>query len=143
MRQGNDMGTQYRSGIYTYSAAQAGAEASHRRVQRATLGGWLPNAITAKSSIASFTMPRSITSNTLIRIPRDIAVLAEHGACGIRTGVALGRLPRGTAQTAVSTLRMREPRFTLCPRLLSKVNFVDKATLGPYEQGRGRHCICG
>jgi peptide-methionine (S)-S-oxide reductase len=36
MRQGNDVGTQYRSGIYTYDAAQqAAAEASRDRYQRA------------------------------------------------------------------------------------------------------------
>jgi peptide-methionine (S)-S-oxide reductase len=42
MRQGNDAGTQYRSGIYTYSAAQQqAAEASHDRYQLAlTAGGY-------------------------------------------------------------------------------------------------------
>jgi len=36
MRQGNDAGTQYRSGIYTYSAEQqAAAEDSKRRFQQA------------------------------------------------------------------------------------------------------------
>ena len=36
MRQGNDVGTQYRSGIYTYSEAQkSAAEASHAAYQRA------------------------------------------------------------------------------------------------------------
>ena len=79
MRQGNDMGTQYRSGIYTYSAAQAEAAQASRDEYNERLSAAGYNAIQPKSSMRpSFTTLRSITSNTLIRTPRDIAVLAEQ-----------------------------------------------------------------
>jgi peptide-methionine (S)-S-oxide reductase len=39
MRQGNDVGTQYRSGIYTYDAAQKAAAEASREAYRKALGG--------------------------------------------------------------------------------------------------------
>ena len=79
MRQGNDMGTQYRSGIYTYSAAQAEAAQASRDEYNERLSAAGYNAITTEIMMRpSFTTLRSITSNTLIRTPRAIVVLAEQ-----------------------------------------------------------------
>jgi peptide-methionine (S)-S-oxide reductase len=48
MRQGNDAGTQYRSAIYTYSDAQAGAAAASRDLYQVKLAGAGFGAITTE-----------------------------------------------------------------------------------------------
>ena len=73
MRQGNDVGTQYRSGIYYYSEAQKkAAEASKAVGARSPHRGWAPSPprfCRRPSSIS----PRTITSNISPRIRTAIA----------------------------------------------------------------------
>ena len=76
MRQGNDWGTQYRSGIYTYSDGQA--EAAHvsrdEYDQRLKAAGY--SGITTEIQAATeFYYAESITSNIWIKTRRVIAVL--------------------------------------------------------------------
>ena len=78
MRQGGDVGTQYRSGIYTFTPEQrAAAEASKAAYAKALTApnGWdrsPPKSATRRRSIS----PRTITSNIWRRIPTAIAASA-------------------------------------------------------------------
>ena len=79
MRQGNDMGTQYRSGIYTYSAAQAQAAQASREEYNERLSAAGYNAITTEIIDApEFYYAEEYHQQYLIRTPRDIAVLVEQ-----------------------------------------------------------------
>jgi peptide-methionine (S)-S-oxide reductase len=77
MRQGNDMGTQYRSGIYWTTEAQRDAALASRALTRRR---WMRAASRRSpprsSRRPSFTSPRTITSNTWPRTPMAIAALA-------------------------------------------------------------------
>ena len=78
MRQGNDVGTQYRSGLYVFDEAQrAAAEASRDAYQRApdrsaAMARSPPRSATRRSSIS----PRTTTSNTWPRTRPAIAASA-------------------------------------------------------------------
>ena len=91
MRQGNDAGTQYRSGIYTFDAGQ---QRRGRGVEGAVRSRGSPPPATARSRPRSSTRrrsttPRTTTSSTSARTPR--------GYCGLGgTGVScpIGALAR-------------------------------------------------
>ena len=78
MRQGNDTGTQYRSGIYTYSDEQAReAQASKEMYQSALVARGYGTITTEILPAASFISPRIIISNIWRRIRAAIADSAE------------------------------------------------------------------
>jgi peptide methionine sulfoxide reductase MsrA len=72
MRQGNDVGTQYRSGIYTFTPEQKKAAEASKKMYDAELRkkGFRP--VTTEIIAASIS-PRTITSNTWRRIRSAIA----------------------------------------------------------------------
>ncbi len=88
MRQGNDVGTQYRSGIYTYGSAQAAAAAAsrdayQRELDRAGYGEITTEILTAPELYyAEEDHPQDLAKN-------------PGGYCGLGgTGVPCGELPR-------------------------------------------------
>ncbi|MET4215497.1 peptide-methionine (S)-S-oxide reductase [Bradyrhizobium sp. LB14.3] len=85
MRQGNDVGTQYRSAIYTYRTRRRERPINRRRSIRRRL----PQKVSAPSpprshSPANSILPRTIISNIWRRIPPAIAVWAAP-ACPARS----------------------------------------------------------
>jgi peptide-methionine (S)-S-oxide reductase len=90
MRQGNDVGTQYRSGIYTYSdaqrqAAEASRDAYERRLAEAGYG-----AITTEVEDApEFFYAEDYHQQYLAKVPNGYCGLGGTGvSCPIGTGVA-------------------------------------------------------
>ena len=90
MRQGNDMGTQYRSGVYTYSpeqraAAEASRDAYERRLADAGLG-----AITTEIEDApEFYYAEDYHQQYLAKVPNGYCGLGGTGVtCPIGTGVS-------------------------------------------------------
>ena len=90
MRQGNDVGTQYRSGVYTYSpeqraAAEASRDAYERRLADAGLG-----AITTEIEDApEFYYAEDYHQQYLAKVPNGYCGLGGTGvACPIGTGVS-------------------------------------------------------
>jgi peptide-methionine (S)-S-oxide reductase len=82
MRQGNDVGTQYRSAIYTYSEAQrAAAEASRERFQEALAAAGYGSITTEIREAPDFYYAEPYHQQYLAKNP--------HGYCGLGgTGVA-------------------------------------------------------
>ncbi len=82
MRQGNDVGTQYRSGIYVHDAAQRAAAEASRVAFQAALGGSGYGAITTEIVDApAFYYAEGFHQQYLAKNP--------HGYCGLGgTGVA-------------------------------------------------------
>ena len=92
MRQGNDVGTQYRSGIYVFSDAQrALAEASKAAYQeRLSAAGY--SAITTEIvSAPAFYFAEAAHQQYLAKVPHGYCGLGGTGvACSLPTGVAAG-----------------------------------------------------
>lgn len=90
MRQGNDWGTQYRSGIYTYSAAQSEAAEASREEYNERLRASGYNAITTEILDApEFYYAESYHQQYLDKNPAGYCGIGGTGvACGIGTGVS-------------------------------------------------------
>jgi peptide-methionine (S)-S-oxide reductase len=92
MRQGNDVGTQYRSGLYTFSdAQQRAAEASKASYQeRLSAAGY--GAITTEILPApAFYFAEDYHQQYLAKVPHGYCGLGGTGvACAMPTGVAAG-----------------------------------------------------
>ena len=93
MRQGNDVGTQYRSGVYTYSAAQRAAAEASKAAYTSALAKKGYNAITTEIIDApEFYFAEDYHQQYLAKVP--------HGYCGLGgTGVSC---PIGTGVKAAS-----------------------------------------
>ena len=90
MRQGNDMGTQYRSGIYTYSVAQSEAAEASREEYNERLSAAGYNAITTEIIDApEFYYAEEYHQQYLDKNPSGYCGIGGTGvACGIGTGVS-------------------------------------------------------
>jgi peptide-methionine (S)-S-oxide reductase len=90
MRQGNDVGTQYRSGIYTFSPAQrAAAEASRASYAKALSAEGLGPITTEISDAPPFYFAEDYHQQYLAKNPRGYCGLGGTGVtCQIGTGVA-------------------------------------------------------
>jgi peptide-methionine (S)-S-oxide reductase len=88
MRQGNDVGTQYRSGIYTFSADQkSGAEASRARFQRALAKSGLGSITTEILDAPAFYYAEDYHQQYLAKNPAGYCGL---GGTGVRCPTGLG-----------------------------------------------------
>jgi peptide-methionine (S)-S-oxide reductase len=90
MRQGNDVGTQYRSGIYTFNDAQRQAAEESKKQYEAALRAKGYGAITTEILAASeFYFAEDYHQQYLAKNPRGYCGLGGTGvACQIGTGVA-------------------------------------------------------
>ena len=89
MRQGNDVGTQYRSGIYTYSPAQKAAAESSKASYAKALAGKGYGAVTTEIVDApQFYFAEDYHQQYLAKVPHGYCGLGGTGvACQIGTGV--------------------------------------------------------
>jgi peptide-methionine (S)-S-oxide reductase len=92
MRQGNDVGTQYRSGIYVYDAAQrAAAEASKKSYEAALRAKRYGPITTEILDAPEFYFAEDYHQQYLAKNPHGYCGLGGTGvACQIGTGVAAG-----------------------------------------------------
>jgi peptide-methionine (S)-S-oxide reductase len=92
MRQGNDRGTQYRSGIYTFGEAQQKAALASRDSYEAALSRGGYGAITTEIVPAGpFYYAEDYHQQYLAKVPHGYCGLGGTGvACAIGTGVAAG-----------------------------------------------------
>ncbi len=90
MRQGNDLGTQYRSGIYVYNSEQRAAAEASKKLYDATLREKGYDAITTEILDApEFYYAEDYHQQYLAKNPRGYCGLGGTGvACQIGTGVA-------------------------------------------------------
>ena len=90
MRQGNDSGTQYRSGIYTFTPAQqAAAQASKATYEKAITAKGYPPITTEILEAPKFYFAEDYHQQYLAKNPRGYCGLGGTGvACQIGTGVA-------------------------------------------------------
>lgn len=90
MRQGNDWGTQYRSGIYTYSEAQSAAALASLKTYNERLVAAGYNAITTEIlSATEFYYAEAYHQQYLDKNPAGYCGIGGTGvACGIGTGVS-------------------------------------------------------
>lgn len=92
MRQGNDVGTQYRSGIYVYSESQKKlAEASRDAYQQALKGGGYGKITTEIIDAPEFYFAEGYHQQYLAKNPNGYCGLGgTNVACPVMTGVELG-----------------------------------------------------
>ena len=92
MRQGNDIGTQYRSGIYTFSDAQRAAAEASKADYEARLSAAGFGAITTEILLApTFYFAEEYHQQYLAKVPDGYCGLGGTGvACTATTGVAAG-----------------------------------------------------
>jgi peptide-methionine (S)-S-oxide reductase len=92
MRQGNDVGSQYRSGIYVYNAAQRAAAEASKKVYEAALKKKGYGAITTEILDApEFYFAEDYHQQYLAKKPHGYCGLGGTGVvCQIGTGVAAG-----------------------------------------------------
>jgi peptide-methionine (S)-S-oxide reductase len=92
MRQGNDVGTQYRSGIYTFDAAQqAAAEASKSTYAPALKAKGFGSITTEIVDAPEFYFAEDYHQQYLAKVPHGYCGLGGTGvACQIGTGVKAG-----------------------------------------------------
>ena len=92
MRQGNDVGTQYRSGIYVYDAVQRAAAEASKKEYEAALKKRNYGAVTTEILEApEFYFAEDYHQQYLAKNPRGYCGLGGTGvACQIGTGVAAG-----------------------------------------------------
>ena len=90
MRQGNDVGTQYRSGIYTFTEAQRdAAEASKAEYQKALTQNGLGQITTEILPAPEFYFAEDYHQQYLAKVPHGYCGLGGTGvACPTPTGVA-------------------------------------------------------
>ena len=82
MRQGNDVGTQYRSAIYTYSDAQARAAAqSLEEYQAALSGAGVPEVTTELREAPPFYYAEHHHQQYLAKVPNGYCGLGGTGVC--------------------------------------------------------------
>ena len=80
MRQGNDAGTQYRSGIYVYDDAQKAAAEASKTAYQVALSAAGAGAITTEIvDVPEFFMARTIISSTFTRIQVGTATMGSMG----------------------------------------------------------------
>lgn len=93
MRQGNDVGTQYRSGIYTFSAEQKAAAEASKAAYGAALKSMRYGAITTEIMDApEFYFAEEHHQQYLAKVPHGYCGLGGTGvACPIGTGVKEAR----------------------------------------------------
>ncbi len=91
MRQGNDVGTQYRSGIYTTTPEQlAAAQASREAYGKALAQRSFPAITTEILSAPPFYFAEAAHQQYLAKVPHGYCGLGGTGvACSMPTGVAL------------------------------------------------------
>ncbi len=89
MRQGNDVGTQYRSGIYTFSDAQrAAAEASKAAYGRVLSANGFAAITTEIQSASEFYFAEAYHQQYLSKVPHGYCGLGGTGlSCPIGTGI--------------------------------------------------------
>ena len=92
MRQGNDFGTQYRSGIYTFSEAQAeAARASKATYEKALAARGFPSITTEIVPAPEFYFAEDYHQQYLAKVPHGYCGLGGTGvSCAIGTGVTSG-----------------------------------------------------
>jgi peptide-methionine (S)-S-oxide reductase len=90
MRQGNDVGTQYRSGIYTFSEAQrAAAEESRARYQRMLSENGFGQITTEIEPAPEFYFAEDYHQQYLSKVPHGYCGLGGTGvSCPLPTGVS-------------------------------------------------------
>jgi peptide-methionine (S)-S-oxide reductase len=92
MRQGNDVGTQYRSGIYTFSPAQrAAAEASKEAYAKVLARGGYGSITTEIRDAPTFYFAEDYHQQYLAKVPHGYCGLGGTGlACPVGVGVKAG-----------------------------------------------------
>ena len=120
MRQGNDVGTQYRSGIYTFTPEQRKAAEASKAMYETAIKGKGYGAITteivdAPSSIS----PRTTTSNISPRIRPAIAGSAAP-ACRARSARRQADAGRWRLTSSPSSEKRGRPLGARCIRAMAK-----------------------